>query len=72
MQEPNTTPREGINSPAGFCFSYSIPTESVFLLTIISIDNKASIYASCHDNTYKFINIFQTYYNMKGSHLRLN
>ena len=64
MQEPNTTPREGINIPAGFCFSYSIPTESVFLLAyylnfVYSKDKKASIYASCRDNTYKFINIFQ-------------
>ena len=65
MQEPNTTPREGINRSngrAGFCFSYSIPTESIFFINYYfnaanSKDNKASIYASCRDNTYKFINI---------------
>lgn len=43
--------------------SKSIPTESVFIDYYLDLayskDNKASIYTSCRDNTYKFISIFQ-------------
>lgn len=43
--------------------SKSIPTESVFIDYYLNLayskDNKASIYTSYRDNTYKFINIFQ-------------
>ena len=76
MQEPNTTPREGINRSngrAGFCFSYSIPTESIFLSTIISMQPIVKIIKlQFTPVAVTTLTSLSTYCNMKGSHLRLN